>query len=116
MFGGQRRVSAGRGQRDAEGRIIIAQKGEDFSHKMIEVLPDREYRQEFKARPAKKNSPSNASRMFEADIRIWTISSIRAHPPGTESGRGTGIQSDDGDPDGRGRLSKANDDQMGCAA
>jgi predicted dehydrogenase len=33
-----------------EGRIIIAQKGEDFSHKMIEVLPDREYRQEFKAK------------------------------------------------------------------
>lgn len=33
-----------------EGRIIIAQKGEDFSHTAIEVLPDREYRQEFKAR------------------------------------------------------------------
>ena len=33
-----------------EGRIVIAQKGEDFSHKMIEVLPDNEYRQEFKAK------------------------------------------------------------------
>jgi predicted dehydrogenase len=33
-----------------EGRIVIAQKGEDFSHKMIEILPDREYRQEFKAK------------------------------------------------------------------
>lgn len=33
-----------------EGRIIIAQKGEDFSHTAIEVLPDREYRQEFKAK------------------------------------------------------------------
>jgi predicted dehydrogenase len=30
------------------GRIIIAQNGEDFSHATIEVLPDREYRKEFK--------------------------------------------------------------------
>jgi len=33
-----------------EGRIIVAQNGEDFSHKTIEVIPDREYRGEFKAK------------------------------------------------------------------
>ncbi len=33
-----------------EGRIVLAQKGEDFSHKMIEILPDNEYRKEFKAK------------------------------------------------------------------
>lgn len=33
-----------------EGRIILAQSGEDFSHSAIEVLPDREYRKEFKAK------------------------------------------------------------------
>ncbi len=33
-----------------EGRIILAQKGEDFTHTFIEVLPDREYRKEFKAK------------------------------------------------------------------
>ncbi|MGE0882333.1 MAG: Gfo/Idh/MocA family protein [Blastocatellales bacterium] len=33
-----------------EGRIIVAQKGEDFTHTFIEVLPDREYRKEFKAK------------------------------------------------------------------
>ncbi len=33
-----------------EGRIIVAQNGEDFSHTFIEVLPDREYRKEFKAK------------------------------------------------------------------
>jgi predicted dehydrogenase len=34
----------------AEGRIIVAQNGEDFSHGFIEVAPDREYRKEFKAK------------------------------------------------------------------
>ena len=48
MFGGERSGLAGCGQRDAGGRIIIAQNGEDFSHATIEVLPDREYRKEFK--------------------------------------------------------------------
>lgn len=33
-----------------EGRIIVAQKGEDFSHKTIEIVPDNEYRKEFKAK------------------------------------------------------------------
>jgi predicted dehydrogenase len=33
-----------------EGRIILAQSGENFSHSAIEVLPDNEYRKEFKAR------------------------------------------------------------------
>jgi predicted dehydrogenase len=33
-----------------EGRIILAQSGEDFSHSAIEVIPDREYRKEFKAK------------------------------------------------------------------
>jgi predicted dehydrogenase len=33
-----------------EGRILVAQNGEDFSHKAIEILPDREYRKEFKAK------------------------------------------------------------------
>ncbi|MFN0124174.1 MAG: Gfo/Idh/MocA family protein [Blastocatellia bacterium] len=33
-----------------EGRIIIAQNGEDFSHSFITVQPDREYRGEFKAK------------------------------------------------------------------
>jgi predicted dehydrogenase len=33
-----------------EGRIIIAQNGEDFSHSRIEIVPDREYRQEFRAK------------------------------------------------------------------
>ncbi len=33
-----------------EGRIVIARNGEDFSHHAIEVIPDREYRQEFKAK------------------------------------------------------------------
>ena len=33
-----------------EGRIILAQSGEDFSHSAIEVVPDREYRKEFKAK------------------------------------------------------------------
>jgi predicted dehydrogenase len=33
-----------------EGRVIIAQNGEDFSHSAIEVIPDREYRKEFKAK------------------------------------------------------------------
>lgn len=33
-----------------EGRIIVAQKGEDFSHKTIEIVPDHEYRKEFKAK------------------------------------------------------------------
>lgn len=31
-----------------EGRIIVARNGEDFSHAFIEILPDREYRKEFK--------------------------------------------------------------------
>lgn len=31
-----------------EGRIIVARNGEDFSHSFIEVIPDREYRKEFK--------------------------------------------------------------------
>ena len=33
-----------------EGRVIIAQNGEDFSHSAIEIIPDREYRKEFKAK------------------------------------------------------------------
>ncbi len=33
-----------------EGRIILAQNGEDFSHSAIEISPDREYRKEFKAK------------------------------------------------------------------
>lgn len=33
-----------------EGRIIIARNGEDFSHNAVEVIPDREYRKEFKAK------------------------------------------------------------------
>jgi predicted dehydrogenase len=33
-----------------EGRIILARSGEDFSHGAIEVIPDKEYRQEFKAK------------------------------------------------------------------
>lgn len=33
-----------------EGRIIIAENGENFSHSSIEVIPDREYRKEFKAK------------------------------------------------------------------
>lgn len=33
-----------------EGRIIVARNGEDFSHNAIEVIPDREYRKEFKAK------------------------------------------------------------------
>jgi predicted dehydrogenase len=33
-----------------EGRIVVAHNGEDFSHTAIEILPDREYRKEFKAK------------------------------------------------------------------
>ncbi len=33
-----------------EGRIIVARNGEDFSHNSVEVIPDREYRKEFKAK------------------------------------------------------------------
>jgi predicted dehydrogenase len=33
-----------------EGRVILAQSGENFSHSAIEVLPDNEYRKEFKAK------------------------------------------------------------------
>jgi predicted dehydrogenase len=33
-----------------EGRLLIARNGEDFSHTMIEITPDREYRKEFKAK------------------------------------------------------------------
>jgi len=32
------------------GRVIIARNGEDFSHNAIEIIPDREYRKEFKAK------------------------------------------------------------------
>lgn len=33
-----------------EGRVIIARNGEDFSHNSIEIIPDREYRKEFKSK------------------------------------------------------------------
>ncbi|MGE0129116.1 MAG: Gfo/Idh/MocA family protein [Blastocatellales bacterium] len=33
-----------------EGRVVIARNGEDFSHSAIEIIPDREYRKEFKAK------------------------------------------------------------------
>jgi predicted dehydrogenase len=33
-----------------EGRVIIARNGEDFSHGAIEILPDREYLKEFRAK------------------------------------------------------------------
>lgn len=33
-----------------EGRIVLAQSGENFSHSAIEVIPDNEYRKEFKAK------------------------------------------------------------------
>jgi hypothetical protein len=33
-----------------EGRIILANQGENFAHSSIEVIPDGEYRAEFKAK------------------------------------------------------------------
>lgn len=33
-----------------EGRIVMAQSGENFSHSAIEVIPDNEYHKEFKAK------------------------------------------------------------------